>query len=306
MPSNHWHDFGNGCYALTGGSNIGFVAREGNALMVDAGLDADSARKAFRHLEILGTALRAVIVTHGHADHFGGAGWVAEHANVPVFAPPLEGTLAEHPLLEPLFLYGGADPIEELRGKFTLAHQGTGPCRTLTPGPATIADIPIEVVALPGHAPNQMGIAFRGDEGATLFCGDAVFPEATLQRHPILFCADLDAWLETLRRLPDLAYTHFVAGHGDPMEDIRPAAASTGARLLEIRQVTLEALSEPREPYGILRQVAAHFNVTFAAPQFLLLSLTTIQAALTSLQRAGEAEIIMEDNHLYWRAISGA
>ncbi len=301
MPANHWYDFGNGSYALTGGSNIGFIIHEGRALMVDAGLDPDSARKALRHLGALGVPLGAIALTHGHADHFGGAGWVAERTHAPVFAPPLEGTLAEHPLLEPLFLYGGADPIEELRGKFTWARQGTGPCRPLSPGEALLNDIPVEIVPLPGHAPEQVGIAYGGAAG-TLFCGDVVFPEDTLRRHPILFCADLDAWLATLAHLPELEYAHFVAGHGEPWDDIRPAAAATGARLQEIREVTRQALAEPREPYGVLRHVAAHFNVTFAAPQFFLLSLTTVQAALTSLQRAGEAEIIMDDNRMLWHA----
>jgi glyoxylase-like metal-dependent hydrolase (beta-lactamase superfamily II) len=304
MPNSQWHAFGNGCYVLIGGSNIGVIAHEGRAMMVDAGLDADSARKALRELEALGLDLSAIAITHGHADHFGGAGWVAERADVPVYAPPLEGALAEHPLLEPLFLHGGADPIKELRGKFTLARQGTGPCRAMVTGPALIGDIPVEVVPLPGHAPAQVGIAYPASATGTLFCGDAVFPEATLKRHPILFCADLDAWLETLAGLAYLDYAHYVAGHGEPLKDIKPAAAATAARLQEIREVTLGAVSEPKEPYEVLRHVAAHFNVAFAAAEFLLLSLTTVQAALTSLQRAGQAEVTVDSsNRLLWRVL---
>ena len=172
--------------------------------------------------------------------------------------------------------------------------------RPLVRGVAELGGIPCDVVALPGHAPEQVGIAYPG-AGGTLFCGDVVFPEATLQRHPILFCANLDDWLETLARLPEMAYAHFVPGHGAPVEDIEPAAAATAARLHEIREVALASLSEPKEPYEVLRAVAAHFGETFAAPQFFLLSLTTVLAALTSLQRAGEAEIVMSENHLLWR-----
>jgi glyoxylase-like metal-dependent hydrolase (beta-lactamase superfamily II) len=298
MPSTHWHDFENGAYALTGGSNIGVIAHDGRALMIDAGLDPDSARKALRRIEALGVEPVAVLITHGHADHVGGAGWVAERTGAAVYAPPLEGAFAQHPRLEPLFLYGGAAPVEELRGKFTFVEQGTGATHPLTSTTTEVAGIPLTVVPLPGHAPEQVGIL----AGGVCYCGDAVFPPDTLRRHPILFCADLDAWLATLERLPTLDADHVVAGHGAPVTDVAPLASATAARLREIRDLTREALHEPQEPYAILRAVAAQYDVTFRAPQFFWLSLTTVQAALTSLQRAGEAEIVMRDNHVLWRA----
>ncbi len=303
MPRSKWHHLGSQTYALSSGSNIGFIVQGNSALMVDAGLDADNARKGIQQLETVDATVAALLLTHGHADHFGGAAWVAAQCEVPIYAPPLEGTIAAHPLLEPLFLYGGADPIEELRDKFTLARHPTGPSRPLTDGAMRLAEFDIQVVPLPGHAPAQVGIGYRprDDGAATLYCGDSVFPLETLQRHPILFCADMDAWLATLKRLPGLPYAHFVAGHGEPVTDIAPLAKATAARLQEIRDHVLAALDEPREPYAVLRAVADRYRLIFSAPQFFLLSLTTIHAALTSLQRAKEAAIFMDDNHLLWR-----
>jgi glyoxylase-like metal-dependent hydrolase (beta-lactamase superfamily II) len=301
MASTQWHDFDTGTpatYALTGGSNIGMIVEGDRALMIDAGLDYDSARKAWRELDELGATLSGILITHGHADHFGGAGPVARRAGVPVYAPPLEGAFAEQPLLEPLFLFNGAAPIEELRSKFTLAGEGTERTRPLAPGPVSIADIPLEIKPLPGHAPEQVGVAC----GRTFYCGDAVFPEETLARHPILFCTDLDAWLETLTRLPDLPYDRFIAGHGDPVSDIAPRATATAERLREIRGLVYDAIREPVEPYDILRAIAAHYNVTFGAPQFFLLSFTTVLSALTSLQRANAAQVRMSENRVLWEA----
>ena len=297
--ATQWREVGNGNFALTGGSNIGVIVREGRAVIVDAGLDKDAAKKALRAVESVSAQAAALVITHGHADHFGGAGWLAQQAGIPVYAPPLEAVFAMQPLLEPLFLYGGAAPIAELQGKFTLARQGVDTITPLEPGVQEIAGIPLDILPLPGHAPQQIGVG----AGDSCYCGDAVFPEETLERHPILFCADMDAWLATLERLPTLRYAWYVPGHGEPVQDIAPLAERNAARLREIRTWAWESLATPQEAHGVLRAVAARYGITFAAPHFFLLALTTIHAALASLQAAEEAVVEMLENRMVWRQV---
>lgn len=291
----------NSCYVVLDGAAIGaIVAPDGRALVIDAGLERDAAKKAWRALAEVAQRPAALLITHGHADHFGGAAWFAQQGgpSFPIYAPPLEGLFAVEPLLEPLFLYGGAAPLAELQGKFTYAKQAIATFIPLSPGPMTVAEMRIEVVPLYGHAPRQMGIAY----GEVCFCGDAIFPHETLARHPILFCADLDAWLETLTRLPGLGYRFYVPGHGPIVEDIAPLAEANAARLREIRALVHEAVRAPREDNEVLRAVAAHYGVSFATPALYLLALTTIRAALTSLQRAGAVQAVMEENRLRYVA----
>ncbi len=294
--ASRWRKLGAETYVLVSGSNIGVLVAAGRALMIDTGLDESTVKKVLRELEALEAKLCALIITHGHADHSGGAAWLTAQVELPIYAPPLEGAFVAHPILEPLFLYGGAAPIGELCGKFTLAEAIETHVRPLLPGAQEIAGFSLEVLPLPGHAPAQAGIAY----GDTLYCGDVLFPQATLERHPMLFCHDLDAWLETLARLHALDYRWFVPGHGKPVQDTAPLVEANAARLEEIRALTWEALEAPRSPQDVLRAVAAHYDVTFSAPQFYLLSLTTVQAALTSLQRQGKAHVVMENNHLLW------
>ncbi|MDF1514868.1 MAG: hypothetical protein P1S60_13750, partial [Anaerolineae bacterium] len=77
-------------------------------------------------------------------------------------------------------------------------------------------------------------------------------------------------------------------------------ALGTESRLIELRKLTLQALTVPQEATGVLRVVAASFDIIFSSPEYLLLAQTTIHAALVSLQRAGEAEIIITDNRMLW------
>jgi len=271
-----------GVWLLRDGSNIGFIVVQGQAVIVDAGLDKDAGRKALRALDELEAQPVGIIITHAHADHFGGAAFLARRTGAPVYAPSFEATVVENPIWEPLYLYGGAAPPRELRHKFILAQ----PCpvsQCIEAGPLTIGDIAVEVIPLPGHAWNQVGVAYRD----TLFCADAFFPPEILNKHGVPFCVDIDAALETLHRLSGLDYAHFVPGHGDVYEDISEVTSLNQTRLEEIRSLIAAALTEPQDTATLVQRVAEHYGVNISTlPQYYL-TRTTVLAALTSLQAAG-------------------
>jgi glyoxylase-like metal-dependent hydrolase (beta-lactamase superfamily II) len=293
-----------GIFHLQDGSNVGLVVQDGDGkdgkgLLIDSGLDKDAARRTLRAAGEAGVALEAAFITHAHADHFGGAHALQRRAGVVVYAPALEAAMMAHPIMEPLFLFGGASPIGELRHKFTLAK----PCpvdHVVEPGPQEIGPFPVEVVPLPGHAPNQMGLAV----GDVLFCGDAVFPAEALQKHKVPFCVDVDETLSTLERLPDLPYARFAPGHGPAYpagEEFAAVCAANRERLEEIRALVYGALQEPQETGTLLQHVADHFGLRLEAAVLYLLNRTTILAALSSLERAGRVETAVEDNRLLWQ-----
>jgi glyoxylase-like metal-dependent hydrolase (beta-lactamase superfamily II) len=220
---------------------------------------------------------------------------------MPLYAPALEAAMMENPIVEPLYLFSGAAPIGELRHKFTLAK----PCRVdhvVEPGPLEIGPFSVEVVALPGHAPNQVGVA----AGEVLFCGDALFPAQALHKHKIPFCADMDGALATLERLPELPYARFAPGHGPAYhagEQFAHMCAANRERLEEIRALVHGALEEPQETSVLLQRAAEHFGLRLEAAVFYLLTRTTILAALSALERAGKVATVVKDNRLLWKRV---
>lgn len=295
-------------YQLRAGSNVGLLVQNGQALVIDAGLDRDAARRIMKHLNGLGVTLAAILVTHAHADHFGGAADLKRRATaahpegrtVPVLAPAFEAAVVENPLFEPVYLFAGAQPTRELQGKFILAK----PCPVdglLAPGRQQVSGFELEIIAAPGHAHNQIMIG--SPQGGVCYAGDAYFPPAVLDKYGIPFYVEIDQTLETLERLPKLPYRVFAQGHGEAYSDLQEIVSYNSQRLRALRAHVLEALDQPRLAADVLKQVADRLGVSLAQPAIYYLTRTTIHACLNSLREAGQVDMEVRDNRLLWRAL---
>ena len=223
----------------------------------------------------------------------------AARLGVPVYAPALEAAIVANPILEPLYLYSGAAPIAELRGKFILA-EACPVDRLLEPGEAVIEGVPLKVIPAAGHAPNQMMIA----GGDACFVADAVFAPEIAAKHVIPFYADIDQTLAALEALSKLdgQYAAFVPGHGSAVPSVAPLAAENAARLVEIRATVKSVLSTADDAARILKLTADRLGLAIGNPVTYCLTQTTILACLSSLQKAGEAIVSVIDNRLVWRS----
>jgi len=295
-----------GVFHLQSGSNLGLLVDDGQALLIDTGLDDDAGRRALRILEEHDAALAGIVITHAHADHFGGAHYLQRRLDAPVYAPELEGAMMEHPIIEPLYLFGGAAPIKELRGKFTLAE----PCRvdeTVGPGKLEVGPFEVSVVPLPGHALNQVGVGVEAGDERVLFSADAVFPQETIEKHKVLFCVDLVETVETIEGLADQPYDCFAPGHGPAYgagEEIEAICEANAARLKEIRDTVYEGLASPRETSALVQQTAEHFGLRITRATAYCLTRTTVLAALSALESDGMVKAGTDANKLVWRRAS--
>lgn len=318
--------------------NVGVVRlHDDSVLLVDSGLDPDRGRKVLRDLEAEGLRAQALLLTHSHADHMGGAAFLRRRGPLLTAAAPLEAALVRYPALEPFYLFGGAAPPRTLTGKFLQAE----PCEVdLEPGPgpwevprvsdppgrpgrialAALPDAPedpsprgrpsLEIVELHGHSPGQIGLVVAGGGedstggGPVVFCGDAVFPPSVWDKHGFVYFADVARSLDAIERLRSLSPRVLVAGHGTAFDDeIGPLldANIRGLERLCAEVLTvLDAAPEGSSTEDVLAAVAEHREASVESPPEYYLARATVQAHLARLESDGRATMEVVQGRLLW------
>jgi glyoxylase-like metal-dependent hydrolase (beta-lactamase superfamily II) len=191
------------------------------SVLVDTGTEADAAEldRRLRDAGIDPSELAAIVLTHGHADHAGGAKWFRDRYDVPIIAGAGDREL----------LAGGHNdrlcPTDRQGRKRHAVHQAATFAPVTVDHPiseptdlSALVGVAATVAPLPGHTEGSLvlvvgELAFVGD----LFRGSLV--GASAERH-FYMCdlADNDVDVETL--LSDLAprATSFYVGHFGPLE----------------------------------------------------------------------------------------
>jgi glyoxylase-like metal-dependent hydrolase (beta-lactamase superfamily II) len=224
-PNVFWLGFN-----VSGAYLVGERGGQGPWVVVDTSMPGhfEVIKAAAEELYGLGAKPDAIILTHGHVDHYGSALALAAYWNVPVYAHPMElPYLTGKACLPPL------DPT--VGGFFALVSRmmptsGTdlGEFVRSLPEDGTVPGMPgWRWIATPGHTPGHVSL-FR-DSDRTLIAGDAVTTvdaddavamitkRQQFARPVTAAVSDWPAARRSLEALSALRPTVVAAGHGVPM-----------------------------------------------------------------------------------------
>ena len=272
-------------------SRVGIFRAGDAAWLVDSGNDKDAAKKALHILDELGLRLEAVVVTHYHADHTGGAALLQQRTGCRLYLaePTAPGNFPE---INTALLYG-AHPPKPLRSKFFLAQSARYE-------PIEAAQMPegMRCIRLDGHAFAMLGVC---TPDGVWFLGDAVASAHTFEKYRLTYLYDVEKFLQTLEIVAVLEGAAFVSAHVAPFEDPAPVVERNRRWVYETGNCIVELLQTPMPFEALLKAIFDRYDLQMTFGQHTLLG-ATVRAFLTWLMDAGRVSYFCEDNMLCWKA----
>jgi glyoxylase-like metal-dependent hydrolase (beta-lactamase superfamily II) len=196
----------------------GFMLRDddGQVTLIDMGV-AKSGSKVMAALESIGSGpsdVTRLMLTHAHADHAGGAAYVARqtgrefgiHAEDAAYA-----AAGKNPPRDPRFRLG------RLMTRTDKGFDAVPVGETFTDGQVIPFAGGIEVVHTPGHSPGHAAYLHR--DSGVLITGDSIFNVLGLRWSIKSFCTDFRMSQQTAVRLAELDYTTAAFTHGAHLSD---------------------------------------------------------------------------------------
>lgn len=271
-------------------TNIGIhFTDDGRMYLIDTGSKGDG-EKIDEILSREGWVPSCIINTHTHIDHIGGNEFLMRKYGIPAYCTDYDMAFAHYSELEAAYMNGGY-PAEKLRTIF--AHPGMIGFRSIekeTPDG-------IDWTYLPGHSFGMIGIRTSDD---IWFLGDSYLSRNFLKQYTFGFIYNVEAYIDTLKKLKEFKGALFVPSHGIIETDIVPTLKQNLRSVTEMCGMICETCREYRGQDEILQQMYERLRMHARPAQHALLS-STVKSYLTYLQDRNKLECRFVDNIMKWR-----
>ena len=271
-------------------TNIGIhFTDDGRMYLIDTGSKGDG-EKIDEILSREGWVPSCIINTHTHIDHIGGNEFLMRKYGIPAYCTDYDMAFAHYSELEAAYMNGGY-PAEKLRTIF--AHPGMIGFRSIekeTPDG-------IDWTYLPGHSFGMIGIRTSDD---IWFLGDSYLSRSFLKQYTFGFIYNVEAYIDTLKKLKEFKGALFVPSHGILETDIVPTLEQNLRSVAEMCSMICETCREYRGQDEILQQMYERLRMHARPAQHALLS-STVKSYLTYLQDRNKLECRFVDNIMKWR-----